>query len=360
MAVTLNNNAIRKIFLLLCFSALSSGFSLLSSSRPLLINNAGSNFRTMMASSSSTTTMPTSSSDDDDNNNDAVKISLDEKEESISSTSTSSIDIVDNLLKMRYACNRFTPSSSNEEVIQLALDALDVARRAPSGFNVQPYKLLLVSSEEQKAEMAKYCAGRNADRVRDSDCTAVFLADQESSREYRNYQSMLSDTNKNNKNWIGWKFWKLQFIIALFSSGYPLPRFLRVPISFLLRLSVSVFDVFFGRWIVIPTLGSAETWSTKNTVLVAASYMIACSSRGLTTCPMEGINARGVRRALNIPRRYKIPLIIATGARAYTPDSKDEEIDDVGMEHGKPGTQLQTPRYPRKDVVYSNTFGNSA
>merc|ERR1711862_446682 len=96
---------------------------------------------------------------------------------------------------------------------------------------------------------------------------------------------------------------------------------------------------------------SADTWSTKNTALMAMTMMLACTSRGLATCPMEGIDAGGVRRALNIPRgRYSIPLIVSTG-KPYNEDESTSEdgADDVGMN--------QSPRFPFEDVVYGNSFG---
>ena len=81
---------------------------------------------------------------------------------------------------------------------------------------------------------------------------------------------------------------------------------------------------------------------------------------------MEGYNAGGVRKALNIPRRYSIPIIVSTGhayvrpknATATVPDSSD----DMGMTHGSPadGSKLSTPRYEFNDIVYQDMFGKPA
>jgi nitroreductase len=250
-------------------------------------------------------------------------------------------------------------------VVQQALECLNLARRAPSGFNAQPYKLVLVNTPEQKQKLARYCIGHNAHRVRDSDCTAVFLADREAVRTLGFYKSFLLS---NNPKWKErpWGLFKIQAIIALFSSGYPLPRILAVPISFGVRLGMSCLSIITFRRLLLPSLAGAETWSTKNTMLVAMAYMLGCTSRNLATCPMEGFNASGVRKALNIPRRYSIPIIVSTGRPFVRPKdaaaTEADSSDDMGMTHGSPskGSINSSPRYQPKDVVYQDLFGQPA
>lgn len=281
----------------------------------------------------------------------------------------------DSTVMNRYACTRFQrhdnnvtstedPSPSNTSVVQQAAHCLDLARRSPSGFNTQPYKMILVHSPEQKEALSKYCIGHNAHRVRDSDCTAVFLADREVVRTMGDYVSFLKSTNP---KWKGqkWALLKMQVIIALFSSGYPVPRFLAVPVSFCARVGVSIISVLTRRLMLLPSLSNAETWSTKNTMLAAMAYMLGCTSRELATCPMEGFNAGGVRKALKIPRRYSVPIIIATGnpyrRPAEVPTTDTDSSDDLGMSHGSlaSGSKNSTPRYPVNEVLFGDTFGNA-
>ena len=171
----------------------------------------------------------------------------------------------------------------------------------------------------------------------------------------------------------------MRIFILLFSSGYPLPRILSRPFSFLVRLGMAMLGSFFRKlhtlrqtlsqsssvtlkWIyklfprqslLLPTLSSPETWSQKNTMLVAMTYMLACTSRGLSTCPMEGIDAQGIRSVLGIPKRFGIPLIVSTG----TPyrDEGGGGSDDVGASHEDGEV---SPRYPVEEVVFGNSFGS--
>ncbi len=280
------------------------------------------------------------------------------------------------VVKSRYACTRFhrydktisspsspTASKSNFEVVTSAKSCLEISRRSPSGFNAQPYKLLLVYSNEKKEALAKNCIGRNADRVRDSDCTVLFLADKECLREYKRFGNFLEggdsgslsrSRNQNKKMKSKWAKRKIQGLILLFSSGWPLPRLIANPLSFSIRTAVSAVSVLTRRKILVPSLGSAETWATKNTMLVAMTYMLSCTSSGLSTCPMEGYNVGGIRRALNIPKRYSIPLIVSTGV-PFEREAEEEGEDDVGMEHGTSSKGISlTKRYPSQDVIFEN------
>lgn len=314
----------------------------------------------------------------------SINISTIGQKYNILSSSVNNDNDFDAIVNSRYACTRFqrynenksTPSTStkatasisNPSVVNLAYEALDLSRRAPTGFNTQPYKLIMVDTKSKKEDVAQYCLGRNADRVRDSDCTAIFLADRECLREYKRFDNFLdkSSSSKNNKKNKGkstkslskWAKRKMQIFVLLFSSGWPLPRIISNPISFTIRSVLSTISAITRRRILLPSLSSSETWSSKNTMLVAMTYMLACSSRGLATSPMEGFNIGGLRKVLNIPRRYTIPLIVSTGS-PYQREVEEEGFDDVGMEHG-PKTSPDrgfTLRYPKEDMIFSNGFG---
>lgn len=333
----------------------------------------------------------------------------------------------DSIVNKRYACTRFQryqeplfnshhdaevseiakvptttrvphASLSDPTVIKAAHECLQLAQRAPTGFNAQPYRVILVHSKEGKERLSQYCLGRNADRVRDSDCTAVFLADKECGRDGTRFANFLMDnmdpplpskedgdsnttnstkanTSRTRRPLSSRALFKLRMLIMLFSSGYPIPRFLNVPFSFGVRSAMSIL-AFLARCLqsmrlrfrilskliptdiqMFPTLTSAETWAQKNTMLVAMTYMLACTSRGLASCPMEGIDAAGLRKVLGIPRgRFSIPLIVSTGTPYQRSVNESSETDDVGLSHGDDGNF--SPRYNVEEVVYGNSFGS--
>ncbi|KAL3757998.1 hypothetical protein ACHAWU_001390 [Discostella pseudostelligera] len=352
-----------------------------------------------------------------------------------------------------------TASISNPQIIKLAHQSLILSQRAPSGFNAQPYRIILVHSENDKERVAQYCLGRNADRVRDSDCTAIFLADAgvgwdggryidflkrhtmqmnevEEDTNNRNATSATTartsttsmtnakptSTSRSRRSLSPRELLKVRLLILLFSSGYPLPSFLSIPLSFVVRLGVSILATIM-RWLhtiqqrlllsstkshqrtllsrifspllsllniqLLPTLHTSQTWSQKNTMLVAMTYILSCTSHGLATCPMEGFDAFGIKKVLGVNPigRYSIPLIVSTGMPYHNrqlqileqqpqqppmklmqqqgeedalnlADGEEEEAtttDDAGLSHGSGA--LLSPRYPSEDMIYENAFG---
>jgi nitroreductase len=107
---------------------------------------------------------------------------------------------------------------------------------------------------------------------------------------------------------------------------------------------MSVLNLFTQWFYPLPTLASSETWSSKQALMVAMTYMLACSSRGLASIPMEGIYASGLRRVLKIPSRYAIPLIVCTGTALH-----EDKVRRMKMAASR--------RYPMNKVVYENSFG---
>lgn len=53
----------------------------------------------------------------------------------------------------------------------------------------------------------------------------------------------------------------------------------------------------------------------KSCALVAQTFMLAMSSEGYDTCPLEGIDTLRVRRLLGLPRGTKINMIVSCGIR---------------------------------------------
>ena len=276
------------------------------------------------------------------------------------------------IMEQRYACTRFERSDGiknsttaasfpNVTVVQMATQILDTSRRAPSGFNAQPYRCIVVSSPDAKEQLSRYCIGHNAHRVRDSDCTVVFLANREVFWDLSRIRNMIKDTNPKLFE-SKWKLRKYLALVLLFSQGIPLPKFLAGPISFMMRLATSILAFFTRSKFPLPSLYSAEVWSQKNTMLFVMSYMLGCTANQLQTCPMEGYNVAGIRRMLQIPRRYTIPLIVATG-KAY--EYQSEFDDDAGVSHGpavsdgiKDKRSTSTPRFPLKDVIFGDSYGS--
>jgi nitroreductase len=187
--------------------------------------------------------------------------------------------------------NTMAASHADPSVIQRVIECCNISRRTPTAFNTQPYRIVLVTEPEQKIALSKYCLGPNQQKVLDADCTVIFLADKQIVRTLTQFRQFIHNIIiQNQRRPITRRaLLKLQFYITLFSSGYPFPRYISSPISFIVRTCFAILNCFIFKWFYpLPSLANAETWSSRQVMMVAMTYMLACTSRGLVTAPMEG------------------------------------------------------------------------
>ena len=212
---------------------------------------------------------------------------------------------LDDAILTRYSCKKFrryrqknmdspskpSASESDPTVVQRVVDSLNLARRAPTSFNTQPYKVVLVTSPEQKMALSQYCLGPNRQKVLDADCTAIFLADKQIMRTFSSLRKLIGDIGimKKYRPLTRKALLTTQVHITIFSSGYPFPRFISSTISFAVRTCMACLHLI-TKWFnyPLPTLANAETWASKQVMMVAMTYILACTARGLASAPMEG------------------------------------------------------------------------
>ena len=227
----------------------------------------------------------------------------------------------EDLLKKR----QFTPSFDATRDIDSALlkKLLLLSQTAPSSFNLQPFKLIVIRHANAKRALSDAMLGANAKRVLEASVTVVYLADNEPIRltqqlmdiessggadpSYVNSLPAILGTVFGNGGWLATRLRKVATHLA--SPLAPAP--------------------------VIPL--DLNTWSTKNTIFAAQTFMLACTSVGLSTSPMEGFDERRICSALKIPtERYKVPLVISVGYAKVEPvvirTKKRYSLDDICYE----------------------------
>ena len=212
------------------------------------------------------------------------------------------------------------------------------AQSAPSGFNAQPYKMVVVRSAGARARLARAMLGSNGRKVENASFSVVFAADLESSRLLPRLLELAAATKVHGRAPSARALRMTKVYLRLFATGH---RFAPLrPLAFLckkLAFGVSSHVLRIGA----PTVCSAEAWAVKNTMLAAQTLLLAATAAGLSSCPMEGFDGRRVRRALRIPRRYSIPLVVAVGHP--TPLARDDPV--------------ATKRYALEEVAFGDAFG---
>ncbi|GMF34635.1 unnamed protein product [Phytophthora fragariaefolia] len=179
-------------------------------------------------------------------------------------------------------------------------------QRAPTGFNTQSYVAMVVCSAEDRGKLVGAMMDSNSRKVKEAPVAVVFAADCEPNQNVPRLQQLGRD------------------------NGIPEAILSKVP---------HAVELFSGEH--DPDV-STEAWAYKPTAFVAATFLYAAQVHGLATCTMEGLDQAKMKKALNIPDRYSIPVVVAIGHE--NPDAKP----------AKPSVRL-----PPKEVFFEGEFGQS-
>lgn len=165
----------------------------------------------------------------------------------------------------------------------------------------------------------------NQFRVRQASALAVFLSDLEPTKRINRIHQLEKDYRHPNYRAV----FPL-YTSFLLGEGHAANLIKGMATSFLSAVSP------------MPEIDPVQSWSYKNTGLLAQTFVYAAESHGLATTMMEGFDARRAREILRIPDRYAIPLMVATGY-----EYEEEQTTE----------KQKTPRLELSEVVFSDTFG---
>ncbi|WP_300160799.1 nitroreductase family protein [Solidesulfovibrio sp.] len=203
------------------------------------------------------------------------------------------------VMAARRAVNFFDP---DRDVPQADLEALlETATRAPSSFNLQPWKVAVLRNPAQKARLR--ALAWDQPKITEAPVVLMYLADTQAWNMYE-------------------PSFERQFSYLMETGRYkPEQRE---------AFAASVKSLY-GE-----TPEKSLAFGAKNTAFFAMTFMYAAAAAGYVTHPMDGFDHDGVREAFGIPDRFWIPLLMAVG-------------------HLKPGVTVAPPkwRFGLDDFLYN-------
>jgi nitroreductase len=269
--------------------------------------------------------------------------------------SKSAASVFRSIAKARKSCHRFQP---NLEIPENTLkDILDVTLTAPSGFNLQPTQVIILRNQNLKQKLAKtsMLGPGNIYRTIDSSAIAIFLSDLQPHKRLPRIIQLEKEANIRNNNKIRTK----QYMDAL-------------PIASTFLMGEGNVATFMKQIVTdmmspiqpMPSIDNVQSWSFKNTSLVAQTMVLAATSHGLETCLMEGYDDRRLKEVLNIPDRYGVPLVCCLGYEFKDENSNENEHTNEnestkGDNTSDMGVEKRTPRLKHEEVFFGDTFGNN-
>lgn len=214
----------------------------------------------------------------------------------------SELDIFEDIAKRRRAVRHFLPDPVPEDLL---LRLLDIARWAPSGYNLQPTHFVVVTDPELRKRL--HPATLNQSHVLEAPVIVAFTGDR---RVYENnFEAVLKldrEAGAINEAYEAKlrKFVPLGFSRAPLGLGGIAKKLLGIPAS---RV--------FGK---VPMVPAAEKrlWLRRQVSLSAMQFMLAATAANLATVPMEGFGEVAVKRVLGIPRSHVVVMLVAVGYAA--------------------------------------------
>ena len=180
----------------------------------------------------------------------------------------------------------------------LLKEMVEMAARTPSGFNIQPWSLILLKDQESKMRLQQHAWGQ--EKVSEAPVTMIVLADMD-----------------------GWKFenkFAEKNFKEMIASGAMTPE----QEEWFKNTCESLYGASEARRV---------AFATKNTGFFAMAMMLAAKSLGLDTHPMDGFDIDGVRKEFSIPENYWIPLLLAVGyfreGESLSPPKWRKSYDDI-------------------------------
>jgi nitroreductase len=214
-------------------------------------------------------------------------------------------DLFDSIINRRRSNRRFdTDISVPDSVIEKALQH---AILAPNSSNMQCWEFYWIRAKDQKKEMAAYCLGQGAATTAQHLLVFVTRQDLWKKRARWNYdrikEGIPGEPTKQQQR--GLDYYKKLMPLAYASDWLGILSLVRRTISFFGGLQKPFMR--FG--------GKADQRITvhKSCALAAENFMLSIAAADFDTCPMEGFDAKRVKKALDLPYGAEINMIIGVG-----------------------------------------------
>ena len=180
------------------------------------------------------------------------------------------------VMKQRRAVNFFDPTKdiTNAQLKEI----IETASLAPSGFNLQPWQIIIVKDKAKKEILKK--VAWNQPKITEAPVVLIVLGDME-----------------------GWKKGNAGFEKD-FAESVKAGIMKQEQYDWFINATNSLYGVSSERQL---------AFACKNAGFFAMSLMLAAKDAGLDSHPMDGFDIEGVRKAFNIPDQYWIPLLLAIG-----------------------------------------------
>ena len=230
------------------------------------------------------------------------------------------------IINFRRSNRAFDPTIEvPNDVIQKSLER---AVLSPNSSNMQLWEFHWIKSENELEKYVPLCLNQRAAKTAKHLFVFVTRRDKWRERAKWNYQkineTIVGQPNKLQKSSMD--YYKKLMPLVYANDPFGFMTLIRKSISFFMGLRKPFYRT--------GGLTKQRIVVHKSCALAAQTFMLSIAAEGFHTCPMEGFDEKRVKRALNLPRKAEINMIIAVGK---------------GTEEGVWGPRF---RVPNNEVVF--------
>jgi nitroreductase len=197
----------------------------------------------------------------------------------------------------RRATTQFTPDEVPEETLNAILQ---LGAQAPSGYNLQPWRFIVVRGEENRKRLQ--AVAYNQAKVGQAPVVIIALGMKEEWK--RTAEEVFSEgAERGAGNPDTWR------------------QYMEGALGFLSQMPMDV-------------------WVNRHTMIAFTTLMYAAEAYGFDTAPMEGFDAAGIKREFGVPDEAEVVALLAIG-RAAQPD------------------KVYPGRFPLERIFFSERYGEA-
>jgi nitroreductase len=227
---------------------------------------------------------------------------------------TPELDRLEHLIRARRSIRNFKPDPIDPDLLRRLCD---LARWAPSGYNIQPTHMIIVTDAATRERLYVPCMSQR--QIREAPALVVFAGDLDVHRS--NAEAFLAMDKAAGAMTPDYE--------ALLRKVIPL-AFGRGPLGLNWLWKATLLPVV-RLFRPIPNLPALEPsyWAAKQVSLAAMTFMLAAAAAGLATLPMEGFDDGRVQRTLAMPRHIRPIILVAVGYSEDHPTKTRLELERI-------------------------------
>ena len=210
-----------------------------------------------------------------------------------------------NIVENRRSIRVFKDQSLPENLVK---NALEDGLMAPNSSNLQPWQFIWVRKDEVKKDLAKNCFSQNGARTA-SDLIVCVAKTNTWKENCKKTLKAFKDSEMETPKVVEDYYTK----IAPAAYGLMGPMGIFSPFKWLFLNTLGLFQVM-AREPIWPS--QLKTWAVKSTALACENIMLSLSAQGADSLPMEGFDAKRVKKMFGLGRHDHVVMIIGAGYRS--------------------------------------------